>query len=1085
MLQVTNPDGTFNRTVYEPLVTKSFDENDTDPTSPDYDTPSVHYQDGLGRLIRTDEITRLNDDGTPSGQLNTWTSAYQHDPNDRLTRITDSQGNVKTMIYDGLKRKTFMNDPDCGTVAYTYDDASNLKETLNAKGQQITYTYDGANRILAADYLDDNSFEFSYHRSPDVAYFYDEPADSVDSGDGSRSTARNTKGMLAYVQDTSGEEHTSYDARGRVEWTIKRIPDPLLQDSNAPPLQLVSYRTTFEYDSLDRVTTLIYPDNDQVSYEYNDRGLLQRIVGGPSGSILSNLVYAPSAQQQQVDYGNGVRTTHSYDNRQRLVSLLTFHVSRFTDQFINFNYTFDGVSNIKAIADQRDTSVVSASDTRRNSQTFAYDDLYRLTRVQYDLPAASTNNGGQIDYRYDRIGNMLSQTSDIQQFENGFSVTQLGAMSYGGTAGASGRVGRAPTEAPGPHALTGVSQPSTNNSQPRLYGYDANGNMTNIDGLACTWDFKDRLVAVEDDTMRTQYSYDYTDRRITKRVRWKPGYPRPSDGRGAGGECITTTVYVNNSFEVRDHDQPTKYVFNGVTRVAAITGSLSPNSRIQRLRLWPGWNLICLAVTAANALDQLNSRSASGGQGEVLSIYQWNPPTGDYSPVTAGQTVSAGAVLWVKAPTNAVVGIVGTYSDPANQHVEAGGTYVPGTGLEAWSPTLPPTFSAWMYDPESSHWHDQFTGDLASLSDPPPTLAPGEALFVKTTAPADLEIPDPTLRIRYYHQDHLGSSSVLSDAAGTLVEEIAFYPFGIPRDEYQPRQLEEPYQFTQKERDQESGLHYFEARYLAGRLSRFATPDLKYANPDSLSGDSLAGFLSDPQEINLYAYVRNHPLRYVDSTGLDKSDRQDFKKEFDEAAKWSHDNPDDRLVVDWDAVKMAPVHLFEDTVELVFGGSSANAPGPGAKTYPSQSYGTQAKNIALFMAGGKLLGGAGKLVGGLLDTEAATAGGELLGAGEGAVGAEGAGAGGDAAAKTWPGGWGRPVVPFNPAAYAAKRAEQRTAQLAERWRKAINSSPKTAWTHAAIDASRPARIDLRMKEGSEALRLIYDMADFLFDPKGK
>ena len=551
---------------------------------------------------------------------------------------------------------------------------------------------------------------------------------------------------------------------------------------------------------------------------------------------------------------------------------------------------------------------------------------------------------------------------------------------------------------------------------------------------------------------------------------------------------VTSTSYVGRHFEVRGLDQPTKYVFNGATRVAAITGSLSANTRIQRLRLWPGWNLLSLAVTATDTLDQLNSHTASGGDGngEVVSAaYQWNPATGDYSPVTAGQTVSAGAVLWVKVQTNAVVGIVGTYSAPANQHVEAGGTYVPGTGLEAWSPTLPPTFSAWMYDPESDQWHDQFTGDLAPLSDPPPTLAPGEALFVKTTAPADLEIPDPTLRIRYYHPDHLGSSSVITDASGALVEEIAFYPFGIPRDEYQPRQLEEPYQFTQKERDQESGLHYFEARYLAGRLSRFATPDIKYANPEALSGDSHAAFLSDPQEINLYAYVRNHPLRYVDSTGLDKSDRQDFKKEFDEAAKWRHDNPDDRLVVDWDRVEMAPVHLFEDVGELVFGGSAANAPGPGTKTYPSQSYGTQAKNIALAMTFGKVLGGAGKFIGGFLDTEAGTAGGDLLGDGGGAAGAEGAGAGGDAAAKTWPGGWGRPVVPFNPVAYAAKRAEQRAAQLAEQRQNAINSSPKTAWTHAAIDASRPARIDLRMKEGSEALRLIYDMADFLFDPKGK
>ena len=58
--------------------------------------------------------------------------------------------------------------------------------------------------------------------------------------------------------------------------------------------------------------------------------------------------------------------------------------------------------------------------------------------------------------------------------------------------------------------------------------------MINIDGLQCTWDFKDQLVAVEDDTMRAEYRYDYTGRRIIKKVLWKkgesppPGPPAPS-----------------------------------------------------------------------------------------------------------------------------------------------------------------------------------------------------------------------------------------------------------------------------------------------------------------------------------------------------------------------------------------------------------------------------------------------------------------------------------------------------------------------------------------------------------------------------
>src|SRR5439155_9179648 len=204
-VRTINPDATFNRVVYEPLVTRSFDENDTDPTSAFYNTPMVQYRDGLGRIIGTDELTHLNDDGTPVANIKTWRTSYEYDLNDRLTKITDSQNNLKTLSYDGLKRKTFMNDLDRGFMSYTYDDASNLKATVDAKGQQITYTYDGANRLLTEDYLDENSPEFSYHRSPDVAYFYDQPAASVDQGDGALAQARNTKGMLAFVQDASGE----------------------------------------------------------------------------------------------------------------------------------------------------------------------------------------------------------------------------------------------------------------------------------------------------------------------------------------------------------------------------------------------------------------------------------------------------------------------------------------------------------------------------------------------------------------------------------------------------------------------------------------------------------------------------------------------------------------------------------------------------------------------------------------------------------------------------------------------------------------------------------------------------------------
>jgi RHS repeat-associated protein len=321
-----------------------------------------------------------------------------------------------------------------------------------------------------------------------------------------------------------------------------------------------------------------------------------------------------------------------------------------------------------------------------------------------------------------------------------------------------------------------------------------------------------------------------------------------------------TTVYVGKHFEVREHDQPTKYVFNGGTRVARITGSLSTNTRIQRLRLRAGWNLVSLAVTAPYFLDQL--RDFTDGPAPVIqALYRWQPATRDFEEVAPGAGLMAGTVLWISARTNAVVAVRGGYVEPGQWGALSGGTFVATPALEAQSLTVPPGVRIWRYDARIRRWQAGLTGDLASLSDLPPTLAPGEAIYVHSTEPTDLGMPAREERLRYYHQDHLGSSSVMTDAEGALVEETAFYPFGIPRHGHRLRQMKEAYKFTQKERDRESGLHYFETRYLAGTMSRFLSVDPKYANNESSAGD--------PQSMNLYAYVHNNPLRCVDPTGLD------------------------------------------------------------------------------------------------------------------------------------------------------------------------------------------------------------------------
>ncbi|MCZ2074053.1 MAG: RHS repeat-associated core domain-containing protein [Bryobacterales bacterium] len=63
---------------------------------------------------------------------------------------------------------------------------------------------------------------------------------------------------------------------------------------------------------------------------------------------------------------------------------------------------------------------------------------------------------------------------------------------------------------------------------------------------------------------------------------------------------------------------------------------------------------------------------------------------------------------------------------------------------------------------------------------------------------------------------------------------------------------------TGKERDAETGLDYFGARYFSGAQGRFTTPDPTFMTKQRIS---------DPQQWNLYAYVRNNPLMYVDPDG--------------------------------------------------------------------------------------------------------------------------------------------------------------------------------------------------------------------------
>jgi len=114
----------------------------------------------------------------------------------------------------------------------------------------------------------------------------------------------------------------------------------------------------------------------------------------------------------------------------------------------------------------------------------------------------------------------------------------------------------------------------------------------------------------------------------------------------------------------------------------------------------------------------------------------------------------------------------------------------------------------------------------------------------------------------FAHSDHLGSTRLLTRLDQTVRESDDYYPFGeqIPPTGGTAGTLK----FTGKERDSESGLDMFGARYYGSSLGRFMTPDWS-SRPSPVPYASVA----DPQTLNLYSYVLNNPLSKTDPNGHD------------------------------------------------------------------------------------------------------------------------------------------------------------------------------------------------------------------------
>ena len=132
----------------------------------------------------------------------------------------------------------------------------------------------------------------------------------------------------------------------------------------------------------------------------------------------------------------------------------------------------------------------------------------------------------------------------------------------------------------------------------------------------------------------------------------------------------------------------------------------------------------------------------------------------------------------------------------------------------------------------------------------------------------------------YYHSDHLGSASLISDYKGDEYQRIEYTPYGETWVEKTQNQGLEflPYKFTAKELDEETGLYYYGARYLDPRYSMWISTDPALGeyipkapvNEEAKKyNQNLPGMGGVFNHINgnLYAYAGNNPVKYTDPDG--------------------------------------------------------------------------------------------------------------------------------------------------------------------------------------------------------------------------
>ena len=310
-------------------------------------------------------------------------TTYQYDAAGNPTRIIDSEGNDIVMHYNVRGEKTAIDDPDMGHWDYRYNALGELIEQTDAKGQTIRIAYDALGRKT-------RRYQVGNPGASESRWYYD--------------NAPRGNGQLAIGQLARETANGDFERRYRYD-SLNRLT------ATQTTIGSETFTTRQSYDSAGRIDLTTYPSVNGVALRvrnsYNSHGHLDHIsdADGPTRYWQALATNADGAYTEEI-LGQHTERLQSYDtNSGRLHSLLSGPITHNSGSLQHLRYRYDPLGNLLSREDLR----------QHNKETFGYDALNRLTRIDTDLAGL----GYSQTLRYDALGNIQEKDHHSYHYTTG------------------------------------------------------------------------------------------------------------------------------------------------------------------------------------------------------------------------------------------------------------------------------------------------------------------------------------------------------------------------------------------------------------------------------------------------------------------------------------------------------------------------------------------------------------------------------------------------------------------------------------------------------------------------------------------